>query len=261
MLRSSRLYTTQLQAGLGLLQESRALLALWRPGMSAAMLYDAALASGAFPGVTARRLRNVVGECFAPRYLVDAGAPARHLQILLGRISESQISQLMFLFTARANAVLADFVRHVYWPKYGSGAVALGTDDARNFIQRALDDERMSKRWSESTTSRVSGYLLGVCEDYGLLRRGNRASREIVAPRLSDNVTAYLAHDLHFSGMGDAAVLAHEDWQLFGLSSEDVLSELKRVALKGHLIVQAGGGLTRLSWKHHDMEELCCELG
>ena len=260
MLMRTRHYTTQLQAGLGLLQETRALLTLWRPGMNAPMLYDASLSSGTFPGVTARRLRNVVVECFAPRYLVDSGAPARHLQMLLDSLPMPQIAQLMFLFTARANAVLADFVRNVYWPKYAAGATTLNAEDARNFIQRALDDERMSKRWSESTARRVSGYLLGACADYGLLRRVNRTSLEVLAPRLSENVAAYLAHDLHFAGLGDARVIAHEDWQLFGLTTEDVLNELKRVGLKGHLIVQAGGGVTRLSWKHEDMEELCREL-
>ena len=73
--------------------------------MNAPMLYDVALSSGVFPGVTARRLRNVVVECFAPRYLVDSGAPARHLQMLLDRLPMPQIAELMFLFTARA----------VYW--------------------------------------------------------------------------------------------------------------------------------------------------
>ena len=35
-----------------------------------------ALESGRFPTVTARRLRNIDGECFAPRHLVSGGTPA-----------------------------------------------------------------------------------------------------------------------------------------------------------------------------------------
>jgi hypothetical protein len=45
-------------------------------------LHQVALESGRFPTVTARRLRNIVVECFAPRYLVSAGAPAAHLKRL-----------------------------------------------------------------------------------------------------------------------------------------------------------------------------------
>jgi len=47
-------YTTQLQAGLGLIQETRVLLGLWQPGMNSPELYQAALQAGAFPAVSAR---------------------------------------------------------------------------------------------------------------------------------------------------------------------------------------------------------------
>ena len=70
-------YTSQLGAGLGLVNETKTLLDLWSPGMSANQLHEAALESGRFPTVTARRLRNIVVECFAPRYLV-AGRWACH---------------------------------------------------------------------------------------------------------------------------------------------------------------------------------------
>jgi hypothetical protein len=53
-------YTTQLQAGLGLVNETKTLLDLWSPGMSATQLHQVALESGRFPTVTARRLRNIV---------------------------------------------------------------------------------------------------------------------------------------------------------------------------------------------------------
>jgi hypothetical protein len=44
-------------------------------------------------------------------------------------------------------------------------------------------------------------------------------------------VAAYLAYELHFSGLGDNALLTHEDWQLFGLAREDALEEIKRLSL------------------------------
>src|SRR5207249_5477322 len=66
-------YTTNLQAGLGLVAETKALLEIWKPGMSVSQLNQHALDSGRFPQMTARRLRNLVVEGFAPRYLVDGG--------------------------------------------------------------------------------------------------------------------------------------------------------------------------------------------
>ena len=60
-------YTTQLSAGSGILDESRALLDFWKEGMGTVELYQAALESGRFPNMSARRLRNLVAEGFAPR--------------------------------------------------------------------------------------------------------------------------------------------------------------------------------------------------
>lgn len=103
----------------------------------------------------------------------------------------------------------------------------------------------------------VAGYLTGCCADYGMLERSRRTSRRILPFRISPSVAAYLAYELHFAGVGDNALLTHADWQLFGLAREDVLEELKRLSLKGLLIVQAAGDVIRISWKQPDMEALC----
>lgn len=258
MAAANQRYTTKLGAGLGLIEETNALLALWSPGMSTGDLHRVALASGRFPTVTARRLRNIVMECFAPRYLVCGGAPAMHLKQLATAFTPLEVQQLMFIYTCRANCILGDFVRQVYWTRYAGGYATLTNDDARGFIQRAIDDEKTSMRWADTMVSRVSAYLVGCCADYGLLERGRRSDRKILPFRISPNVAAYLAYDLHLrEGAGDNRLLDHEDWQLFGLSRQDVLEELKRVGLRGLLIVQAAGNAVRISWKYADMEALC----
>ena len=251
------LYTTQLQAGLGLVNETKTLLELWSPGMSASQLHQVSLESGRFPNVTARRLRNVIAECFAPRYLTSNGAPARHLKSLLGAIAGPDLNQLMLIYTSRANPILGDFIRDVYWARYAGGYAEVSNEDARAFVERAIDDGKTAKRWSESTMRRVSAYLTGCCADYGLLERGQRSSRRILPLRVSSIASAYLAYDLHFAGLGDNAILTHLDWQLFGLAREDVLEEFKRLSLKGLLIVQAAGDVVRISWMQANMEALC----
>ena len=251
------LYTSQLGAGLGLVNETKTLLDLWSFGISANQLHQVALESGRFPTVTARRLRNIVVECFAPRYLVDGGAPADHLKRLSATISTADLTQLMLVFTSRANPILGDFVRQVYWARYAGGYAQITNEDARAFVERAIDDGLTTKRWSESMVQNVSGYLTGCCADYGMLERGRRTSRRILPFRISPSVAAYLAYELHFSGVGDNALLTHEDWQLFGLAREDVLEEIKRLSLKRLLIVQAAGDVIRISWKQQDMEALC----
>lgn len=253
----SKPYTSQLGAGLGLVDETKTLLDLWSPGITVNQLHQVALESGRFPTVTARRLRNIVVECFAPRYLVADGAPAVHLKRLSKTISTTDLTQLMLVFTSRANSILGDFIRQVYWARYAGGYTQITNADARMFVERAIDDGLTTKRWSESMVQNVSGYLTGCCADYGMLERGRRTSRRILPFRISPSAAAYLAYELHFSGVGDNALLTHEDWRLFGLAREDVLEEIKRLSLKGLLIVQAAGDVIRISWKQQDMEALC----
>jgi len=250
-------YTTQLQAGFGLINETKTLLELWSPGISANQLYQVALESGRFPAVTARRLRNIVVECFAPRYLAAGGTPALHLKRLAPRISTADLAQLFLVFTSRANPILGDFVRHVYWSRYAGGYTQITNQDARAFVERGIDDGKTVKRWSETTVQRVSSYLTRCCADYGMLERGLRSTRRILPLRVSPTVAAYLAYELHFAGIGDNALLMHEDWQLFGLAREDVLEEIKRLSLKGLLIAQAASDVIRISWKLQNMEMLC----
>ena len=249
-------YTTQLQAGLGLIQETKVLLELWQPGMSTTALYQAALHSGLFPNVTARRLRNIVAECFAPRFLIPPDHPAEVLKTISSRIPQAQLIQLLFLFTARANQILADFVKEVFWIQYSSGQSQLGLEEARLFVTQANQKGKTAHPWSESTIQRVSGYLIGCCADFGLLETSRKRSRRILSFRLEPSIAAIVAYDLHFFGLGDNAIIAHPDWQLFGLQREDIREELKRLSLKGYLILQTAGDVNRIGWLFKNWEDL-----
>jgi hypothetical protein len=248
-------YTTQFQAGLGMVPETMELLRLWEPGMSPSALADLAVQSGTFSRATARRARNLAAEMFAPRYLAHGGEVAGRLRFLVSRrFPQDGLLQLFFVHTARAQRILTDFVVEVYWPKYSAGATNVTKLDAENFINRALDNGRMEKRWSESTIHRVSGYLLGCCADFGLLD-GGTSPRAIKRFSIRPEVSLYLAHDLHFSGMSDRDVVYHPDWRLFGLEPAEVLRLVHSLSHDGHLLVQSGADLVQISWKYRSMEE------
>ena len=253
---TDRAYTTKLQAGLGLIPETEKLLRLWEPGLDSRGLLDRALNSGEFPNMTARRLRNIVLEGFAPRYLVNEGKPAIALKFMQDILSDQDRRQLYFLFTSRVTPILADFVRELYWPQYTAGGTLLSKKDALTLVEDAVSEGRTTTSWSESTRTRVASYLLGACADFGLLGSLQAKGRKIESFRPTRFVTTFLAHDLHFRGLGDNAVLNHEDWCLLGLGPEDALAELKQIALRGEVILQSAAGLVQISWKHKSMEEL-----
>lgn len=253
---ANTLYTTQLQAGLGMIQETHTLLNLWDPNLDINLFQKKVLDSGQLPNVSARRLRNIVGECFAPRYLRIQPPPAINLKRFQTKITSTEISQLFFVYTCRANAVLYDFVKEIYWAAYSSGKGSITNEDAERFVLRANQDNKTFKPWSESTIRRVSGYLTGCCADFGLLEGGAKSDRKILPFRIESLTAVYLTYDLHFSGHGDNSVLSHSDWGLFGMDRSDVLNELKQLALKGWFIIQSAGDVTRIGWQYQNMEEL-----
>jgi hypothetical protein len=251
------MYDTNLAMGLGLIEETKLLLRVWTPEKSATDLFEEVLNSGLISNVSAYRLRNIVIRCFANRFLKSNGEPAICLKRLAPVLGPQEIAQLFFLYTCRANPILADFVRKVYWNAYESAAEAVLRGDAEDFVRRAIDDGKTPSRWAEGQVERMGRYLTGCCSDFGLLGRASAKGRRILPFRLEPNVATYLAYELHCQGVGDNALLAHEDWQLFGMAREDVLEEIKRLSLKGLLIVQAAGDVVRISWKQHDMKALC----
>jgi hypothetical protein len=102
----------------------------------------------------------------------------------------------------------------------------------------------------------VASYLTGCCADFGLLERGAKSVRKILHYRVDPRTAAILAHELHFAGHGDNAIVANPVWTLFGMDRADVLNELRRLALKGLFIVQSAGDVTRIAWQCKDLEEL-----
>lgn len=253
-------YTTQLAAGLGLIDETLILLDLWQPGMNAPALHKTALESGYFATMSARRLHDMIAVGFGQRYLVNEALPARLLRAIKGVLSRSELEQLLFLYTARAHPVLADFVREVYWPAYAAGKQTLGNLESLAFVEQAVRDDKTTMAWSPQMTRRVASYVTGCCGDFGLLARGSLRIRKILPFRIEPLVVTILAYDLHEAGLGDNQLLMHPDWALYGLQRDDVLAELKRAALQGALIIQAAAGVTRIGWKYKSMEELAHDI-
>lgn len=247
-------YTTQLGAGLGLVEETKLLLSIYEPGMSVGQLYDLALSSGRFPMVSARRLRNIIAECFAPRYLRTE--VAAHLKALANTTPSIVLNQFFLIFTSLANVVLLDFIKDVYWNRYASGRDTISLDDAKDFIFNAVNEGKTKTHWSDTMMKRVSSYLIGCCADYDLMSSNRSPIRQIKPVRLHEHTLLFFAYWLHFTGVGDNRIVNHEIWKIFGLEATDVREELNRIAKNGWLIVQAAGDVTRISWKYENMEEV-----
>jgi len=250
-------YTTNLSKAQGMVSETFELLELWQPGMSVAELKARVRDTGALGRATQVRVDDMVGRAFAQRFLVDQGRPAAWLrQLLLRGASRGLLRQLILLYTARANRVLYDFIREVFWLKYASSAGEVTKDDARDFIERAVSRGALTKRWSDSMVERVTRYLLGTLVDFDLIADNRFGHRQIRPTFIMPETVVFLGYELHFRGVDDDDVVRHCDWGLFGLHAADVTSSMERAATQGHLFIQHSGVLHRIEWKYDTMETM-----
>lgn len=250
-------YTTNLSKAQGMVPETLELLELWEPGMSVVELKARVRGVGALGKATQVRVDDLVGRGFAQRFLIEQGKPAMWLRRFLNsKAPRGVLRQLILLYTARANRILHDFIREVYWVKNSSGAGEVAKQDARDFIERAVSRGALEKRWSETMVERVTRYLLGTLVDFDLIAENRYGQRQIRPLYIMPEMVTFLAHELHFAGVDDQELTRHEDWGLFGLMPADVIAALNKCATQGHLFIQHSGGVLRLEWKYRNMDEV-----
>lgn len=249
-------YTTVLAKGQGMVRETITLLNSWQPGMPLTELKRTVREEGLLGRATALRVNDIVGRVFAVRYLCDDGRPAQNLKLLIeAGIPPAKLLQILFLYTARVNPVLHDFVVDLYWKKYAAGSHVITRQDAMDFLHAAQESGRTGGGWSESMMIRMGRYLTGCLTDFQLAGEDRNGRRDLLPFSITPLTALYLAHEIHFAGYSDDSVIDHDDWRLFGLHRPDVVQELRRLASKGHFIVQYAGDLLRVSWNFKNMEE------
>jgi len=210
--------------------ETILLLKSWQEGMSAVELKRHVIANGLLPKATNYRTSDLVSRVFAPRYLSNGATGAKNLKYMLSLdVSADSLLQLFLIYTARANVILRDFITEVYWPHYNAGSRVLQRQDALGFMKSARACGLMPKNWSDAMKTNMTRYLLSALTDFKLTRDLPQGRREIVPYNIQPTTTLYLAHEAHFAGLSDHAVLDHPDWKLFGLDRQGVLEELRKV--------------------------------
>jgi len=255
---SNKKYTvTGLINGTATLDEWITLIKNWQPTEPAFMYAKRVQSDGILTKKTATRASNLVSEAFAAWLLQPDASAACWLQKLIGRgVDRQVIQQLLFLFKARAEAVLYDYVIERFWPGYHEGALYLQTGEIIEFLRWAQENGRVERRWAEYTRERLAYGILGALKEVGILREEKRTLYTYNPLEINRFTLIYLAYELHFAGQTDAALVDHPDWHLFGLERARVVERLSELGEQGGLIVQQAGSVVRLTWMHASMDEV-----
>ena len=254
---SPRVYTTAISKGAGMIDETRRLLAVWNPDESLDDFARRVQAEGLLGNSTAYRTRDVVRRVFAPRLLRPDDRPARLLKAVLSSALPGRVfTELFFVFTARQDPLVYDFTIREFWPAVRRGRMVMDTDLVLSFLSEAQLDGRLDNEWSHNVAVRIARCVLGLLRDVGFLRERVRGRREAVDYRVSDEVVVLLARELHDSGVTDASLAEHPDWELFGLRGPEVVQRLDAIGEQRGLLVQRAGSVVHYTWGVKSLGEL-----
>ncbi|MCE5200793.1 MAG: BrxA family protein [Armatimonadota bacterium] len=253
---NNKRYTISICKGAGLLDETRTLLESWVPSDSLNSFSERVQSTGVLSKCTAYRTRDIVRRVFARRYLRPSSMPARSLkQLLAAGCSQRDFSDIVMLYACRNDDLLYDFVRDFFWRARNDGKLVVTMDDARAFLDDASRAGLIPTPWSPAVQIKIARGLLGALREFGMIEEHKRGLREIASYRPTDIAVAYLAYDLHSLGLSDGAVCSHDDWMLYGLNRNTVISRLEDLQDRGLFAMQHAGSVVTITWQFGSMEE------
>lgn len=245
-------YNTELNRGTGLIQETLILLNLYEAGMSKKEMTKKAIDENVLVKVLNKRIKDIVEDAFYKRYVFSDQNVPTYLRLLIEAFpSLDVITQILLIYTSRANLVLEDFIIQVYWPEIRKGKITVDIATARKFIAESIKQPDLISGWSESTQKRIASYLITTLVDFRFLDK----ERKVKPVFLHDITANYLAHELHFKGLSDDAVVEAEEWKFFGYSRFEIIKHLERLSFQGHFIFQNSGEIIKINWSHKNMQE------
>ena len=158
----------------------------------------------------------------------------------------------------RDEFLVRDFFTNWLFKEYEDGAYRLRTQDPYEYLQSLPDKGLVPKKWTDRTVQRVSGSLLRMAVDFGLMN--GATVREFGSYHMPEESFLYLLHAM-FEQLGNGRdVVQSPDWRLYLMSTEDVENEILRLHQFRQLRFERAGSLIELSLPHKTAAEYVEEM-
>ncbi|MBK8935329.1 MAG: DUF1819 family protein [Chloroflexi bacterium] len=219
-------YTIGLSKSASAIDELRLLLEMWQPGEDVHNFLIRVREAGVLGKQTAQRTSDIVLRVFRVRLLQPNELPARWLQQVWQQQREVRLlRELLFLYTARADAFLYDFTIEAYWPRHHAGNLYLTLDDVYHFIRNAYANGLIPAPGLPRHKRKSRGAFWGAARFRFAARRTTSAAGNYHLPRRRFH-GGLPGLRLHLAGLSNGRLVEHPDWRLFGLDRPRALARL-----------------------------------
>lgn len=229
-----------------LIREARAVFRELGRGTSVADLRRACL-EGPLLRKSATETRNRVWDALHWRYFVW-GPPRWVLLDLAAAASDAadigHFSRLLYIHYARRDRLTFDFITKHLWSLWRSRVSEVSRGDVLDFLAAYESEHPGTRKWRESTRTKLAGNLLSAVRDFGLLHGTQR--KTLRRPPVAPGVALHLLRLLHREGLRGKALLDAADWRLFLWDSADVTNSLSALAQRGELRFERSGSTVML---------------
>jgi len=123
------------------------------------------------------------------------------------------LKSALLLHAARQDALLYDVVLHVIAPRWAEHVAEVSRADVQRYLDAVEPLHPEVAGWSRETREKLTGNLLSILRDYGLLV--GTATKRIVEPIVPPGVVAHLARLLIAEGIAMEDLPPHPDWRLW----------------------------------------------
>ncbi len=249
-------YSARAIKATGLIEETKALLRAWTSGESTAGLRRRARQDALLGKATASRSDDVVAHAFNQRFLSGPIPAAPYLQALLeSRGSDRWFTDLCLLYAARADVVLREAVTVYAAERHATSRAYVDTPSLVHFLEDQEARGRMEKPWSAGVKESVAQHILRQMTEFRVAGKSRRGIRDLLVFEPTGLAVAWLAHELHFQGLSDVAIVNHPDWQILNLSGARVRDRVSWLARPGLWEFQAAGSVVKVTWACSSMKE------
>lgn len=242
--------TAQFAQGSSLINETLLLLPAYQDGMTRTQFSKYVIENGLMPSCTYRRISNVVEEVFFKRFVERNPSLPKWLSTIRERgLLLEEFRQILMVYCARDIAIYYNFITDALNPLRRNGKKTIDKSETSDYLRELQEQGKIC--WKETVHKKISSSLNTALKNFDQVS----AKGLILEYRPSDFTFLYFLHELHFSGLSDMAIVNDTDWQLFGMSKDEVIARIMDLNIKGGYIAQCSGDILTISWTHKTMED------
>jgi hypothetical protein len=197
--------------------------------------------------------RESVWDRIHARYLSNE-EQAKLLAHMVTRAPDTQTAKLVLFYEfCQARPLLYAVTTECIYPRYTGGFVGVDKSLIYQYLDQITTDHPEVTAWAPQTRDKIVSNILTVLRDFGLLEGVQR--KEFTRLYVPLPAFVYVLYRLAEKGVKTPTeVLEAQDWHLFLLLQEEVLSLLEEASAAGHCTFKHQGDIYTLALTYPSLE-------